>query len=239
MSQSNRTSFMTADTGSTRNSVGSTIEQDIQYSYYNSHRHNSHQAKHNQSQHDGELPRSKSILKKKPNLELKYDKRPVISDRYEHSHRTSFSSEGLESSHTVINESPQSSYDLKEKNNAMLDAELRPNNTNSESITPELKTYPIAWVLLFFIVVLRAAVAIFGNTFSPIPSVTAEFMGISLSSINWIYNVMSICYIIASFFTSWLYLTIGVKWSVSILIFFNTNNLNSQLWFLSTSSLTT
>ncbi|OBZ87267.1 Major facilitator superfamily domain-containing protein 7-a [Choanephora cucurbitarum] len=78
----------------------------------------------------------------------------------------------------------------------------------------ELKTYPIAWLLLFCIVAIRAAVAIFSNTFSPIPSVTAEFMGISLSSINWLYNIQAICYIVASCFTSYLYQKLGVKWSL-------------------------
>jgi hypothetical protein len=219
MSHSNHTSFMTAEPGSTRNSVGSTIEQHIQYPYYNNH-HSSHQAKNNPSnKHDGELPRSKSILRKKHNLQPQYNNRPIDNNRYEHhSLKSSFSSEDLQSSHTVVNESPQSGYNFKEKSNVMPNAERHPNQvvTNTESIIPKLKTYPIAWVLLFLIVVLRAAIAIFGNTFSPIPSVTAEFMGISLSSINWIYNVMAICYIIASFFTSWLYQTIGVKWSVSI-----------------------
>lgn len=213
MSHSNRTSFMTADTGSTRNSMGSTIEQDIQYPHYNRHHHTSHHVE--LSKHDGELPRHKSVLRKKTNTELQHIHKPENNRDYDNSHRASFSTESLESSHTVINESSQSSYNLKEKPNILLNAELSPRNTNTETMTPELKTYPIAWVLLFSIVVLRAATAIFGNTFSPIPSVTAEFMGISLSSINWIYNVMSICYIVASFFTSWLYLVIGVKWSVS------------------------
>ncbi|KAI7876656.1 major facilitator superfamily domain-containing protein [Mucor mucedo] len=212
MSHSNRTSFMTADTGSTRNSMGSTIEQDIQYPHYNRHHHTSHHVE--LSKHDGELPRHKSVLRKKTNTELQHIHKPENNRDYDNSHRASFSTESLESSHTVINESSQSSYNLKEKPNILLNAELSPRNTNSETMTPELKTYPIAWVLLFSIVVLRAATAIFGNTFSPIPSVTAEFMGISLSSINWIYNVMSICYIVASFFTSWLYLVIGVKWSL-------------------------
>lgn len=78
-----------------------------------------------------------------------------------------------------------------------------------------LKTYPIAWLLLFAVVAIRAAVAIFSNTFSPVPSVTADFMGISLSSVNWLYNTTVICYIIASFLTSYIYQKIGVKWSVS------------------------
>lgn len=213
MSHSNRTSFMTADTGSARNSMGSTIEKDLQYPFYsNRHHHISHQV--DLSKHDGELPRHKSVLRKKTNIESQHNYKPAYNNDYDIPHRASFSSESLESSHTVINESSQSSYNLKEKN-ILPNAELNPRNTTPETITPELKTYPIAWVLLFSIVVLRAATAIFGNTFSPIPSVTAEFMGISLSSINWIYNVMSICYIVASFFTSWLYLVIGVKWSVS------------------------
>ncbi|KAI8976000.1 major facilitator superfamily domain-containing protein [Pilobolus umbonatus] len=78
----------------------------------------------------------------------------------------------------------------------------------------EPKTYPIAWFYLFCFVVLRAAVAMFANTFNPIPSVTAEFLSISLTEINWIYNIMAIGYIIVSCFTSWIYKVLGVKWSL-------------------------
>jgi MFS family permease len=109
-------------------------------------------------------------------------------------------SDDVGSSHTVIAESICNN-DLEK-------------NTTRYTAAPDLKTYPVAWLLLFFIVCLRAAVSIFGNTFSPIPQVTADFMGISLSSINWLYNIMSICYIVASFFTSYLYKKIGIKWSL-------------------------
>ncbi|KAI8051365.1 major facilitator superfamily domain-containing protein [Gilbertella persicaria] len=139
---------------------------------------------------------------------------PYQPSSFEHTlsiHSGTSASEGCESNHTVIEESSANEY-KKGKNTEENNTELVPTPTHSSDY--ELKTYPIAWLLLFFIVLLRAAVAIFGNTFSPIPSVTAEFMGISLSSINWIYNIMSICYIVASCFTSYLYQKIGVKWSL-------------------------
>ncbi|CAO3611532.1 unnamed protein product [Mucor fragilis] len=121
-------------------------------------------------------------------------------------------SDDIESSHTVINGSSQTVYSLPDhdtmhKATTSGKAEVDPNHyttiidsstetTAASSALPELKTYPIAWVLF------------------PIPSVTADFMGISLSSINWLYNTMAICYIVASFFTSYLYKLIGVKWSL-------------------------
>ncbi|KAI9258253.1 hypothetical protein BY458DRAFT_440986 [Sporodiniella umbellata] len=79
----------------------------------------------------------------------------------------------------------------------------------------ELKTYPMAWCALALVVLFRTAVAIFGNTFSPIPTIVAEYLHVSLSEINWLYTIMSLVYILVSFGTSWLYETVGVKWSYS------------------------
>lgn len=194
----------------TRASASNTVDQTIQFKKPSKHRSASQSKQVNR--HD-ELPRSKSILRKKS---LGRSQRESVPNdqglHHQLSSRSSFSSEDVESSHTIINELPESNYISTEKNN---NAEYNPN----QATTYDPKTYPVAWLLLFLVVVLRAAIAIFGNTFSPIPSVTAEFMGVSLSSINWLYNTMSICYIIASFFTSWLYQAIGVKWSVSSWIF--------------------
>lgn len=133
-------------------------------------------------------------------------------------------STGIESSLTITNtifnldKSSDLNMTRETYDTIMTKTEPISNLVNQSSRNPELKTYPIAWLLLFFIVAIRAAVAIFANTFSPIPSVTADFMGISLSNINWLYNTMAICYIVASFFTSYLYQKIGVKWSVSVLM---------------------
>ncbi|GAA5805451.1 major facilitator superfamily domain-containing protein [Helicostylum pulchrum] len=214
MSYSNRTSFMTAEQVSPRASFSSIVDQSIQFNTLNIHR-DSNQTNNSQNRQD-ELPRSKSILKKKSVIQNQQENIPMgHEDHHQLGSRSSLSSEDVESGHTVINELPEGSYNLKEKSN-VLNAEYHPSHaiTSNEPATSELKTYPIAWLLLFFVVVLRAAIAIFGNTFSPIPTVTAEFMGVSLSNINWLYNAMSICYIIASFFTSWLYQAIGVKWSL-------------------------
>lgn len=83
----------------------------------------------------------------------------------------------------------------------------------------EPRTYPIAWLVLFLLVLLRSAVSIYQTTFSPIPAVTAEYMGVSLTAINWLANVQSIVYVILSFFTGWIFETIGVKKSVSRIFF--------------------
>ncbi|KAI8640411.1 major facilitator superfamily domain-containing protein [Parasitella parasitica] len=215
MTYSNRTSFMTAEQDSPRTSHKSSFEH---YNHFYVTRHGK-SALHSKQTQD-----CKSVFKNSfENVHLS----PTVSSQ-------SSISEGIESSHTVINGSSQTVYNLPDDDNA---AETKAHGTNSKAeIDPdyttiraapyELKTYPIAWVLLFFIVVIRAAVAIFSNTFSPIPSVTAEFMGISLSSINWLYNTMAICYIIASFFTSYLYKKIGVKWS----LFFSGLVLSAGCW---------
>lgn len=78
----------------------------------------------------------------------------------------------------------------------------------------ELKTYPQAWIALFLLVCLRAASAVFQYTFAPIPSVTAEYFGVSISFINWLSNVQGIVYVVLSFFTGWIFEKLGVKKSV-------------------------
>ncbi|KAH8552699.1 major facilitator superfamily domain-containing protein [Umbelopsis sp. PMI_123] len=83
----------------------------------------------------------------------------------------------------------------------------------------ELKTYPQAWLALFLLVCLRAASAVFQYTFAPIPSVTAEYFGVSISYINWLSNVQGIVYVVLSFFTGWIFEKLGVK--KSRLISFN------------------
>ncbi|KAG2177678.1 hypothetical protein INT44_008192 [Umbelopsis vinacea] len=78
----------------------------------------------------------------------------------------------------------------------------------------ELKTYPQAWIALFLLVCLRAASAVFQYTFAPIPSVTAEYFGVSISFINWLSNVQGIVYVVLSFFTGWIFEKLGVKKSL-------------------------
>lgn len=119
--------------------------------------------------------------------------------------RRSSRSDGVGSGHTIIND--PAAYQTK-PGDIRYPTEHDPNPF-------ELKTYPTAWIVLSLVVLLRTAVAIFGSTFSPIPKVIAEFLGVSLSEINWLYNIMGITYIIISCVTSWLYEAMGVKWSVS------------------------
>ncbi|KAI8140363.1 major facilitator superfamily domain-containing protein [Fennellomyces sp. T-0311] len=78
----------------------------------------------------------------------------------------------------------------------------------------ELKTYPQAWLVLFFLVLLRTAVAVFQFTFSVVPSLTAEFYSVSLTGVNWLANVQCVVYVFCSFFTGWLFERLGVKRSL-------------------------
>ncbi|KAG2182035.1 hypothetical protein INT43_006961 [Umbelopsis isabellina] len=83
-----------------------------------------------------------------------------------------------------------------------------------ESHAPAPRTYPIAWLILLLLVGLRSAVSIYQTTFSPIPSVVAEYLGVSLTAINWLSNVQSVVYVALSFITGWLFEAIGVKKSL-------------------------
>lgn len=131
--------------------------------------------------------------------------------------RTSFTSEDLESSNTIF-ENDFKNYPITDENlSKTFNREHSYSDTIKEIDVPLFKprTHTTAWVLLFFVVLLRAAIAMFNNTFSPIPLKTAQFLGVSLTSINWLYNVTFITFMISCFFTSWLYSVIGAKWSAS------------------------
>ena len=80
---------------------------------------------------------------------------------------------------------------------------------------PELNTHPIAWLVLFSLILLRTAASLFQFTFSVIPDQTSEFYSIGLTTVNWLANVQSIAYIVVSFFTGWIYEYFGVKESVN------------------------
>ncbi|KAG1173561.1 hypothetical protein G6F70_005719 [Rhizopus microsporus] len=107
----------------------------------------------------------------------------------------SFISDGVGSSHTVINESTQAAYQLKHTGAQCDSTERKPKSQElQDDSSTELKTYPVAWLVLCFVVLFRTAVAIFGSTFSPIPLVIAGYLNISLSGVNWLYNIMG-CWI--------------------------------------------
>ncbi|KAI9261396.1 major facilitator superfamily domain-containing protein [Phascolomyces articulosus] len=54
------------------------------------------------------------------------------------------------------------------------------------------RTHPLAWVALFLLVVLRSSVSIFQNTFSPIPNLVADYLNVSLTGVNWLFNIQAI-----------------------------------------------
>lgn len=199
MAYSNRTSFVTAEQDSPRNSRKASQEK----SNFDSNPYRMKQPVFNDE---------KTLYDSQTNIESNSHTHSSLHQSSTVASAVSSVLDDVGSSHTVIEESIHTICNQDNGVNTEKDPESSylPHQT-----APELKTYPVAWLLLFFIVCLRAAVSIFCNTFSPIPQVTADFMGISLSNINWLYNIMSICYIVASFFTSYLYNKIGVKWAVS------------------------
>ncbi|KAI9307437.1 hypothetical protein BJ944DRAFT_275381 [Cunninghamella echinulata] len=97
------------------------------------------------------------------------------------------------------------------------------NNDDQQSVNTAAtyvpKTYPMAWIALFFLVFLRSAISIYNNTFNPIPTVTATYLNVDLTAINWLFNIQAVVYIIVSFGTSWLFETLGVKKSFATVWF--------------------
>ncbi|KAI8139805.1 major facilitator superfamily domain-containing protein [Fennellomyces sp. T-0311] len=79
---------------------------------------------------------------------------------------------------------------------------------------PELRTYPRAWLVLFALILLRAAAALFQFTFSVVPNQTSQFYSIDLTVVNWLATIQTLVYIIFSFFTGWIYERFGVKKSL-------------------------
>ncbi|KAI8076367.1 major facilitator superfamily domain-containing protein [Halteromyces radiatus] len=78
------------------------------------------------------------------------------------------------------------------------------------------RTYPQAWMVLFFLVLLRTSVQVFQFTFSVVPTITSEFFHVSLSAVNWLANIQGLVYVIISFFTGWIFEKLGVKPSLII-----------------------
>ena len=85
----------------------------------------------------------------------------------------------------------------------------------NSSSPPLLKTYPQAWIVLLFLVMLRTAVSVFQFTFSVVPNLTADYFSVSLTGVNWLANVQCLVYVVLSFFTGWLFEKLGVKRSGS------------------------
>ncbi|CDH52251.1 hypothetical protein RO3G_13522 [Lichtheimia corymbifera JMRC:FSU:9682] len=93
-------------------------------------------------------------------------------------------SDGRETSHTIIVSSEQTDDDEKHWAPAATKATDHDNG--------RIRTHPMAWIALFFLVVLRSAVSIFQNTFSPIPTVVADYLGVSLTEVNWLFNIQAV-----------------------------------------------
>lgn len=128
------------------------------------------------------------------------------------------SSDGRNTSHTIVDPIHMSAMGRKvedEEKGGIVSSPIVSSSSASQPPLAEFRTYPIAWVALFFLVVLRSAVSIFQNTFNPIPNVVASYLNVSLTAINWLYNIMSVVYIVVSFGTGWAFETLGVKKSVS------------------------
>ena len=88
--------------------------------------------------------------------------------------------------------------------------------THNDHSQRHQRTHPLAWIALFFLVVLRSSVSIFQNTFSPIPNLVANYLNVNLTGVNWLFNIQAIVYIILSFITGWIFERLGTKISASL-----------------------
>jgi MFS family permease len=101
----------------------------------------------------------------------------------------------------------------------------------SKTVAESPKTYPEAWLALFLLVLLRAAISVFQFTYSAVPTITSEFFHVSLSAVNWLANIQTLIYVLVSFFTGWIFQRVGVKRSVSFSLLYRIQLNNISAYF--------
>ncbi|KAI8073497.1 major facilitator superfamily domain-containing protein [Gilbertella persicaria] len=69
----------------------------------------------------------------------------------------------------------------------------------------------MAWVVLFFVIMLNMSVNLRWSTFSPVSSISAEYMDVSISSITWLSNCATLIFIAISICTGWIFEHYGMK----------------------------
>lgn len=80
-----------------------------------------------------------------------------------------------------------------------------------ELIIAENKTSYLAWIELACIVLLNMSVNLRWLTFSPVASISASYMNVTISSITWLSNCATLIYIAIGGFTGWVFERYGMK----------------------------
>ncbi|KAI8071711.1 major facilitator superfamily domain-containing protein [Gongronella butleri] len=86
----------------------------------------------------------------------------------------------------------------------------------------EPRTYPQAWLVLFFLVLLRTSVSVFQCTYTVVPTITARVFDVNLSAVNWLANVQGLVYVVLSCVTGWIFEKLGVKRTLIVAGLLNT-----------------
>lgn len=88
-------------------------------------------------------------------------------------------------------------------------------SSNAPSVVfTEPNTYKRAWFALLLVVLLRIAVSVFQFSYSVVPGITAEYLNVSLTAVNWFATVTGLTYVIVSIYTGWIFENLGVRRSV-------------------------
>lgn len=83
-------------------------------------------------------------------------------------------------------------------------------------VKAENKTSPLAWIELACIVLLNMSVNLRWLTFSPVASISAQFMDVNISAITWLSNCATLIYIAIGGLTGWVFEKYGMKTCVSM-----------------------
>lgn len=97
---------------------------------------------------------------------------------------------------------------------AINDSTLTFEQETTHSNLIEGKTSVAAWIETIVCVSLNSSCAIMWMTASSTPAVMTQWMGISLTQLNWLSNYSAICNSIFSLLAAWVYDRVGIKTSL-------------------------
>ncbi|KAG2198674.1 hypothetical protein INT47_001813 [Mucor saturninus] len=117
----------------------------------------------------------------------------------------------------------KTAYDerIVEKNNDTTSISLSNRSIGEEHVYFEDKTSLSAWLQTAVCVAVNGSCAIMWMTSSSVPAVMSEWMGTSLTQLNWLSNASAICNTLFSLPTAWVYEKYGIKNSIIICAVFN------------------
>lgn len=105
---------------------------------------------------------------------------------------------------------------IREKANDIASVSISNESTEETQNYHEEKTSLAAWAQTAVCVIINSCCAIMWMTASSVPSVMSEWMGTSLTQLNWLSNASAICNTLFSLPTAWVYEKYGIKTSIII-----------------------